>query len=125
MTRAELVGLAALIVAAFLVDLLIDDHTTFSPRLPANVLESVSPSETLLSEDLAEWDADGSGRLTSAVEDGEQVWSAIGTGRVTWPGSIANLDLDVGFRFPRWAGRRRRHRADPRLGCTRRSRGHA
>jgi hypothetical protein len=96
------VGLGAVILAAFVIDAVVEDRVIPEPVGQVSVPdETPTPQTQTLSDDLSEWDATGPGQLAAADEKGESVWTAKGSGYVTWPQSLGDLVFDVGFRFPK------------------------
>jgi hypothetical protein len=96
--------MAAVILAAFVIDAVVEDRGIPEPVGQVSVPdETPTPQTETLSDDLSEWDATGPGELAAADRKGETVWTAEGTGYVTWSQPVGDLVFDVGFRFPKGA----------------------
>ena len=91
--------MAAVILAAFVIDAMVDDEVIPVPQGQVAVPDETPQSRTL-SDDLSDWDVTGSGKLASADTASGSMWTARGDGIVRWPQSIADLVFDIGFRFP-------------------------
>ena len=97
-------GMAVVILAAFVIDAVVDDRVIPEPVDQVSVPdETPTPESVLLSDDISEWDATGPGELAAADEKSESVWTAKGSGFVTWSQPVGDLVFDVGFRFPKGA----------------------
>jgi Domain of Unknown Function (DUF1080) len=94
-------GMAAVILAAFVIDAVVDDRVIPGPLGQVSIPdETPTPESTILSDDLSDWDLTGSGKLVATDHAGGSVWTARGDGFVTWRQPIVDMVLDVGFRFP-------------------------